>query len=148
MKTPQTLNDATQALKASTDTVTGAAREFFFAGLGVVALLQEEAEKTIDRLIHEGERVERGRPKTLTAQAVQEAEGEAAEVRAEVEKAGQKVRAASEKAEAFGAAFEKQLADSIAATLRRMNVPTREDVESLKRSVDRLNRKTESLRAS
>ncbi len=148
MDTTQTLAAATGAVRDTATAVAGYTRDAFYAGLGVVAVLQEEAEKTFGQLISEGRAVETGRAKTLTAKAYGEAEAETREVRAEAEEAAAEVREAGRKAEATAKAMEDRVAEAVTDVLQRMNVPTREDVDALKRSVERLNKKTLELRAA
>ena len=50
--------------------------------------------------------------------------------------------------EAFGKDFEARVVETVGAVLSRMNVPTRDDIESLKKSVDRLNKKAAALRTA
>ena len=137
----QTLKDTTTAVQQTADTLTSTARDVFYAGLGVLATLEEGARNAFDTLAREGQRAEKARPKTLTARAVAEAEREAREVEREAKQAGRTI-------EAFGKDFEARVVETVGAVLSRMNVPTRDDIESLKKSVDRLNKKAAALRTA
>lgn len=135
-----TLKASTDTLQTTVDTFFGVARDVVYAGLGVVATLNESALKTFDMFVREGEQVEKGRPNTLTAKAVTTAEREVREAEDEAEKAGRKVEAISKD-------FEARVVETVGTVLSRMNVPTRDDIDSLKRSVDRLSKKAVALRA-
>lgn len=137
----QTLKDSTTAVRNTADTLTGAARDVFYAGLGVVATLEEGVRDAFDTLVREGRQAEKSRPKTLTAKAVAEAEREAREVEREAKQAGRRI-------EALGKDFEARVVETVGTVLGRMNVPTRDDIESLKKSVDRLNKKAAALRTA
>lgn len=129
-QTPRNTTD----LRHRADALAGTARDLAYAGLGVVATLQEEALDTFDALVREGRRAEQGRATTTTAKAVQAAEADAEQ--------------AARKAEAFGKDFETRVVEMVGAVLNKMNVPTRDDIEALRRSVDRLNKKAANLRLS
>ncbi len=134
MNPVQTLKTTTTGLRRRADALAGTARDLAYAGLGVVATLQEEARGTFGALVREGRRAEHGRATTTTAKAVQAAEADAAQ--------------AARKVEAFGKDFETRVVAMVGAVLGKMNVPTRDDIETLKQSVDRLNKKAADLRLS
>lgn len=136
-----TLKDTTATFQQTAETLFEVSRDVFYAGLGVFATLEEEARDAFDALVREGKQVEKGRPKTLTAKTVVEAEAEAREAEREAKQAGRKV-------EAFGKDFEARVVETVGTVLHRMNVPTREDIDALKKSVDRLNKKAVELRAA
>jgi poly(hydroxyalkanoate) granule-associated protein len=135
------IKDSTATLQSTADTLAGIARDVVYAGLGVVATLDENVRSTFDMFVREGEQVEKGRPSTLTARTVTSAEREAREAEQDVEKAGRRVEAISKD-------FEARVVETVGTVLSRMNVPTREDIDSLKRSVDRLNKKAAALRTA
>ncbi len=130
----QTLQDTTAALRQTADTLTAAARDLYYAGIGLFAMIEEEAVDGFDALVREGRSARKGRATTLTAKAVAEVEDE--------------VRDAKQEAQAVGSDVEARIVEIVGTALHRMNVPTRDDVESLKRSVDRLNKKALALRAA
>lgn len=134
MNPAQTLKNTSTDLRQRADVLAGTARDLAYAGLGVVAMLQEEALDAFDTLVREGRRAEDGRATTTTAKAVQAAESDAEQ--------------ATRKAEAFGKDFEARVVEMVGTVLNKMNVPTRDDIEALKRSVDRLNKKAADLRLS
>lgn len=136
-----TIKDTTATLQSTADALTGLARDVFFAGLGVVATFEEAGREAFDTFVREGQQVEKGRTKTLTGKAVTEAEREVNEAEREVEKAGRKIETISKD-------FEARVVDTVGTVLSRMNVPTRDDIDALKRSVDRLNKKAAALRTA
>lgn len=141
MNPTQTLKDTTTTLRESTDMLVGIARDAVYAGLGVVAVVEEETRDAFDALVREGKRADKGRTTTLTAKALNEAEDEIEDARRETAKVGRKVETLSKD-------FENRIVETVGVVLSKMNVPTREDIESLKRSVDRLNKKAADLRLS
>jgi poly(hydroxyalkanoate) granule-associated protein len=136
-----TIKDTTATIQSTADALTGLAHDVFYAGLGVVATFEEAGREAFDTFVREGEQVEKGRRKTLTAKAVTEAERDAAEAEREIEQAGRKVETISKD-------FEARVVETVGTVLSRMNVPTRDDIEALKRSVDRLNKKAAALRTA
>lgn len=152
MNPTQTLQGAARTAIGAASTLAGYTRNTFYASIGILATLQEEAEKVFDQFVSEGRAVEAGRVKTLTAKAYHETREEVAEAQSEVEETAQEAELAAEqagrKAQVQAKALEERVAESVTAVLQRMNVPTREDVESLKRSVERLDKKTADLRAA
>ncbi|MEP0546001.1 MAG: phasin family protein [Rhodothermales bacterium] len=136
-----TIKNTTTTLQNTAEMLLGTTRDVWYAGLGVFAMLEEEARDAFDALVREGKQVEKGRPNTLTAKAVVEVEDDAREAKRDVKEAGRKV-------EAFGKDFEARVVETVGTVLNRMNVPTRDDIDSLKKSVDRLNKKAVELRAA
>lgn len=139
MNPTQTLKDTTASLRHSADTLVGVARDIAYAGLGMVAVVEEETRDAFDALVREGQQVDKGRKNTLTAKAYAETEDELQNAEREVKQAGRKVEALSKD-------FETRVVDMVGTVLNKMNVPTRDDIESLKKSVDRLNKKAADLR--
>lgn len=136
-----TIKNTTTTVQDAAERMLDTTRDVYYAGLGVVAMFEEELRDAYDALVREGKQVEKGRPNTLTAKAVVEAEDEAREAKRDVKEAGRKV-------EAFGKDFEARVVETVGTVLNRMNVPTRDDIDSLKKSVDRLNKKAANLRTA
>ena len=139
MNTTQTLKNTTATLRDSANTLIGVARDTAYAGLGVVAMIEEEARDAFDALVREGQQVDKGNRRTVTAKAYAEAEDELKEAEREVKQAGRR-------AEVISKDFEARVVEVVGTVLNKMNVPTRDDIESLKKSVDRLNKKAADLR--
>ena len=96
-----------------------AARKVLFAGMGAVALAQEEAQDFLDKLVERGEIAERDAKKLMQ---------EAMEKRRKVGKDG----------------LEKRIED----ILDRMNVPTKSDIEHLSAKITALSHKIDELKKS
>lgn len=141
----QSVSDATRTAQQTAGALTGVARQTFFAGLGVVATLQTEAEKVFQNLVQEGRAVESGRSNTHTADAVQAVEAEVDEAVTEADEALTEAKA---EAQAAAAKLDQRVTEAVKVALQRLNVPTREDVDALQKSVERLDKKTAALRAA
>jgi polyhydroxyalkanoate synthesis regulator phasin len=99
-----------------------AGRSVYLAGLGVVAVAEEETRGVFDRLVTRGERFEKD-----DKRVVQFATGKAREV-------GRKV--------------EDTVQNTFAATLKRAGVPSRKEISTLTRRVEQLTRKVDQLSAT
>jgi poly(hydroxyalkanoate) granule-associated protein len=152
MNITSTLKDTTQAAQDAAGALFGTVRTVAYAGLGVVAVLQEEASETFQRLVREGQAVEAGRPNTFATTAYHETRQEAAKAQVEISRSADRAETATEEAaevaEARARDFQDRVSQMVATTLQRMNVPTREDVEALQRAVEVLDKKTAELRAA
>lgn len=140
-----TTQNPTAALRETTAALAATARDVFYAGLGLVATAQEAAGDAFDVLVREGRQVDARRVEPKLDRAIVEVEQRAEKAVAEVRETRQEV---SRKVEVQAKALEERLVETVAEVLRRLNVPTRDDVEALKRSIDRLNEKTAALRAA
>lgn len=102
---------------------TDAARTVLLAGIGAVALAQDEIEYFVDKLVERGELAEKDGRKLVKdlmerrKQRVEEARGE------------------------MGDELEKRIED----VLRRLNVPTKRDIDSLSRKITTLSKKVDEL---
>jgi len=152
MNATQSLNQASRNVSETASAVAGATKNAIFAGLGLVAVAQEEAVKFYNTLVREGENVETGRARTLTARTYQDASHEARKVKVDVVEAVEQVDEEATKAarriDYSSKAFEDRVVKTVTTVLQRMNVPTREDLDALKRAVERLDKKTAELRAA
>jgi polyhydroxyalkanoate synthesis regulator phasin len=104
-----------QPLKVAADR----AHKTMLAGIGMVAIAQDEAESVFDRLVSRGEEVEktaRERIKEMRARREEEAEE-----------------------------MEEELDTRIERILHRMNMPTQSDVKALNSKINVLNDKIEEL---
>jgi|YNPNPStandDraft_1061719.scaffolds.fasta_scaffold02525_7 poly(hydroxyalkanoate) granule-associated protein len=95
-------------------------RKVLLAGIGAVALAQDEAENLLNRLVERGEIAEADARKLVQ------------EVKARRQQEIKKV--------------EEELDKRVAEVLQRMNVPTKADLESLSAQIAELTRKVEKLR--
>jgi poly(hydroxyalkanoate) granule-associated protein len=93
------------------------------AGIGAVVLTQEEVEKFVSRLVERGEIAEKD-GRTMVKDVLERRKKQAKEVRSETE------------------GMLDQRMDSV---LSRMNVPTRDDIETLSKQIASLTRKVNAL---
>jgi len=151
MNAIKTIDKAGRTMSQTAGAVGVAARDTLFAGLGIVAVAQEELARLFDSFVAEGRKVESGRSNTATADLYRDARAEVRVARAEAEESAEQALEVADETKkltvASAATLEERVSKVIVDVLQRMNVPTREDVDALKRSVDRLDRKTSELRA-
>jgi len=96
-----------------------AVRKALLAGIGALDLAREEAEKTMERLAVRGEKARDERRKRL--------------------------KEALSRRRARAARWEAKVDESLCALMRRLNVPTKSDLEALSEKVEELSRKIDAL---
>jgi poly(hydroxyalkanoate) granule-associated protein len=99
------------------------AHKVLLAGIGVIALTQEEVEKFVNKLVERGEIAEKD-GRNMIKDILERRKKQAEEVRTDTE---EKV--------------DKRLEDMLA----RMNVPTRDDIDGLSKQIAALTRKVEAM---
>jgi poly(hydroxyalkanoate) granule-associated protein len=99
------------------------AHKVLLAGIGVIALTQEEVEKFVNKLVERGEIAEKD-GRHMVKDILERRKKQAEEVRTDTE---EKV--------------DKRLEDMLA----RMNVPTRDDIDGLSKQIAALTRKIEAM---
>jgi poly(hydroxyalkanoate) granule-associated protein len=100
------------------------ARRVLMAGIGAVALAQEEAEDFVNRLVERGEIAEKDGRKLINDV---------------VEKRREQARERAQKAE-------QKLDKRLEKMLQRMNVPTKEDIDTLSAKIATLTKKVDELK--
>jgi poly(hydroxyalkanoate) granule-associated protein len=100
-----------------------AAHKVLLAGIGVVALTQEEVEKFVTKLVERGEIAEKD-GRVMIKDVLERRKKQAKEVRSETE---------------------GMLDHRLDGVLARMNVPTRDDIETLSKQIASLTRKVNAL---
>lgn len=100
------------------------ARRVLMAGIGAVALAQEEAEDFVNRLIERGEIAEKDGRKLINDI---------------VEKRREQAKERTQKAE-------EELDKRVEKMLHRMNVPTKEDIDTLSAKITTLTKKVDELK--
>jgi poly(hydroxyalkanoate) granule-associated protein len=108
--------------------VVGSVRHVWLAGLGAALLAQEEGGRFLDSLVEKGE-------------AFEKQEG------SPVAKMKETLKEATDKATSTWDAVAKRIDGEVAASLRRMGVPTRDEIATLTRRVDALIASVDKLRA-
>lgn len=141
----KTTADSVQKTVTETTTdVKQSAEKIFLAGLGAFALAEEEGSKLFKKLVKKGEKVELP---SFGAETIKKLRSEIDE---KADQLGDAVKGRADDAkyvagEAAGKA-EDRLQDAIAATMRRLGVPTREEVAELTASVERLTKHIAKLK--
>ena len=110
------------------DEVVTSAHKVWLAGLGAMAVAEQEGNKLFKELVKRGETVEGlGREK--------------------VEKAKGTVTGMKTVAESYWETFERTLDDQVTAVIHRVGVPTKGEIEELTKKVEQLTASIEKLRA-
>ena len=109
------------------DEVVTSAHKVWLAGLGAMAVAEQEGNKLFKELVKRGETVEGlGREK--------------------VEKAKGTVTGMKTVAESYWETFERTLDDQVTAVIHRIGVPTKAEIEELTKKVEQLTASIEKLR--
>ena len=107
------------------------AHKVWLAGLGAVALAEDEGSKVFNDLISMGKKVER-RSQKQTKEQMEKAKGTVA---------GLKVVA-----ESYWETFSRTVDDSVTNVVHRIGVPTKEEIETLTKKVEDLTAAVDKLR--
>ena len=131
MEPNTTTTGTTTETKNAQDEIKESVHRIWLAGLGALAAAEEEGAKLFSRLVDRGRDVEsRGKV-------------EVDRVKAEAEKIGAQVKSKAENAfENWGGKFD----DTLTSALRRLGVPTRDEIRNLTQRVEELNAKIEQLK--
>jgi len=108
------------------------AHKVWLAGLGAVALAEDEGSKVFNDLISKGKNLER-RSQKQTKEQMEKAKGTVA---------GLKVVA-----ESYWDTFSRTVDDSVTNVVHRIGVPTKEEIETLTKKVEDLTAAVDNLRA-
>lgn len=122
--------------------IRASAHKIWLAGLGALAVTEEEGSKLFKNLVQQGERYEaQGKQKLKEAKKGADEAGARAKKLAE-ETAERAKRAAEGAWEQLGGAFD----DKLAKAMHRIGVPTREEINALSRRIEELTRAVERAR--
>ena len=129
--TTGTTTETTTETKNAQDELKESVHRIWLAGLGALAAAEEEGSKLFSKLVDRGRDVEsRGKV-------------EVDRVKAEAEKVGSQFKSKAESAfENWGGKFD----ETLTAALRRLGVPTRDEIRNLTQRVEELNAKIEQLK--
>jgi poly(hydroxyalkanoate) granule-associated protein len=105
----------------------GSAHRVWLAGLGAMAMAEQESNKLFKALVERGETVEVRGKET-------------------VEKAKGTVTGMKTVAESYWETFERTLDDQVTAVIHRVGVPTKSEIEELTKKVEQLTASIEKLR--
>ena len=107
------------------------ASKIWLAGLGALATAEEEGEKLFKTLVERGEAFEsRGKK----------------QVKSVKEKLGDRVDQARDKAGMTWTKFEEMVDDKVAATLQKIGVPARDEIQRLTKRVEELTKKVDQIK--
>jgi poly(hydroxyalkanoate) granule-associated protein len=109
------------------DEFMGSAHRVWLAGLGAMAMAEQESNKLFKALVERGETVEVRGKET-------------------VEKAKGTVTGMKTVAESYWETFERTLDDQVTAVIHRVGVPTKSEIEELTKKVEQLTASIEKLR--
>jgi poly(hydroxyalkanoate) granule-associated protein len=130
----KTVVDTANGVKETTERI-------FLAGLGAFSLAEEEGSKFFDKLVKQGRKVElpelplkqlRSSIDDTADKATDAVKGRAKDARYVAEEAADKA--------------EDRLQEVVAAVMKRIGVPTRDEVSELTNSVERLNKRLDALK--
>jgi poly(hydroxyalkanoate) granule-associated protein len=107
------------------------ANRIWLAGLGALSMAEEEGGKLFKSLVERGETLEsRGKKQVKKVQ----------------EKLGDRVDQARDKAGSTWSRFEELVDEKVAATLQKVGVPARDEIQRLTERVEQLTRKVDQLK--
>ena len=154
---PKTTNDAITTAKTTVETVqrdlTDAAGDVqdavsnvFLAGLGALAVAEEEGSKTFKKLVKKGEKVElpglgMDRVKAIRDQIERRGRRGAGRRQGPRQRRQVRRRRAADK-------VEDRVQETVKTVMKRLGVPTREEISELTASVERLTKNIETLKTS
>ncbi|HEV8239725.1 MAG TPA: phasin family protein [Thermoanaerobaculia bacterium] len=119
------------------------AHKIWLAGLGALAVTEEEGSKLFKNLVQQGERYE-AQGKQRLKEVKKDADEVGARAKKVAEETADRARRAAEGAwEQLGGAFD----DKLAKALHRIGVPTREEINGLSRRIEELTHAVERARA-
>jgi len=132
------------ATKSWQDEVRESAHKIWLAGLGALAVAEQEGSKLFSELVQQGERYEE-QTKQRTRDAVEGAQGVASDAAERARKVADSARQAAQ--ELWGKAG-TGVDESVARVLQKVGVPTRDEIAALSRRVEELTRAVERLRGT
>ena len=151
----KTTNDAVATAKATVESVQrdltetagdvrDAVSKVFLAGLGALAVAEEEGSKTFKKLVKKGETVElpglgMDRVKAIRTQIEGAADDASDAVKGRVNDAKYVAGETADKAE-------DRVQDTVKAVMKKLGVPTRQEISELTASVERLTANIETLK--
>jgi poly(hydroxyalkanoate) granule-associated protein len=119
-----------EAVEERVNPMLAAARKVLLAGIGAVALAQEEIEDFVNRLVERGEIAEKDGRKLVNDVM----EKRKKQVEEQVDKGREQA--------------EESLDTNIERVLHRMNVPTKKDIDELSQKITALTKKVDELKKS
>lgn len=139
-----TTESAQKGLTDVAENVTDSAQKIFNAGLGAFAVAGEEGSNFFNKLVQKGEKVEfkgfgADQVKKIREQLDTNTEKVTDAVKGRVNDAKYMAEEASDK-------FEDRVQDAVAVVMKKIGVPTREEISELNASVERLTKQIKKLK--
>lgn len=123
--------------KRTSDALKERAHKVWLAGLGALAVAEQEGGKLFGQLVEKGTALEK-RGKPVVDKLVKQASDRAADVR---KKAGSRVEKVGDEAKAGWSKVESAVDEKVTSALHRMGIPTRKEIEELSKRVEMLTAK-------
>lgn len=139
-----TTESAQKGFKDATKDVTDSAQKIFNAGLGALVIAGEEGSGFFNKLVKKGEQVEFKGFGADQVKKIREQLGANTEKVADAVKG--RVKDAKYMAEEASGRFEDRVQVAVAVVMRRIGVPTREEISELAASVERLTKQIKKLK--
>ena len=151
----KTATDAVETAKTTVDTVQNdladaaadvreSVQKVFLAGLGALVVAEEEGSKVFKKLVKKGQKIELPGIGTDRVTAIREQLGDATDKATGAVKG--RVKDAQYLAGETVDKTEDRIQDAVATVMKRLGVPTREEISELTSSVERLTDHIESLK--
>jgi poly(hydroxyalkanoate) granule-associated protein len=130
------------ATKSWQDEVRESAHKIWLAGLGALAVAEQEGSKLFSELVQQGEKYE-GEAKERAKSVAESAQTAARDAAAQAKKVAE---AAGRAAEGLWTKTGDGLEESVARTMSKFGIPTRDEIAALSRRVEELTLAVERLR--
>ena len=152
----KTTDDALKSIKTTAESVQedladvagdvkDATQNVFLAGLGALAMAEEEGSKLFKKLVKKGKKVELPELGAKRVKAIREQLDDASDKATDA--VTSRVNDAKYMAEETADKVEDRIQDAVAVVRKRIGVPTREEISELTASVERLTKHIDSLKA-
>ena len=152
----KTADDAVKSIKTTAESVQKdfseaagdvkeATQNVFLAGLGALAMAEEEGSKLFKKLVKKGKKVELPELGAKRVKAIREQLDDASDKASDA--VTSRVNDAKFMAEETADKVEDRVQDAVAVVMKRIGVPTREEISELTASVERLTKHIDSLKA-
>lgn len=141
-----TTESAQKGLKDVTKDVTDSAQKIFNAGLGALAIAGDEGSSFFTKLVKRGEKIEFKGFGTDKVKKIREQFDTNTEKVTDAVKG--RVKGAKDMAEDASDKFEDRVQDAVAVVMKKVGVPTREEISELTASVERLTKQIKKMKSA
>lgn len=139
-----TTESAQKGLKDVTKDVSDSAQKIFNAGLGALAIAGDEGSSFFTKLVKRGEKIEFKGFGTDKVKKIREQFDTNTEKVTDAVKG--RVKGAKDMAEDASDKFEDRVQDAVAVVMKKVGVPTREEISELTASVERLTKQIKKMK--